>query len=173
MSRLDKFQLFAGILGLCADTIAITLFAESLGILGFPWSKVQLTEKAIEGNALLTVLIGFYSLTLIIWFLIRFERSRNHAIGDFARELMDLNEDQFVLLLISFIPVIGAGFLAWIRPTRTIFFFSIFIAFLPATLWIYTFSVQAMPALFLGLLNSMLISQYATFFAIVLDSFFN
>ncbi|MFZ5858865.1 MAG: hypothetical protein ACOYZ6_18715 [Chloroflexota bacterium] len=172
LSRLDKFSLITGVIGLVADTIAIGSFAYSLGLLGLPILG-EMTRESKDGNLLLTALIGFYSLTLIVWFLLRLERSRGHSDeADLAAEILDVSEDEVVMLGILFIPLIGPFFLGLVRPTRVIYFFTVFIAVLPTTLWIYTLSSQPWSALGIGLLVSLTVSQYSTFFALVLDRFF-
>ena len=74
LSPLDWFSLITGVLGLLADTIAIWAFAASLGLLMFPTGGNK-PEDATDGTLLLTAILGFYCLTLIVWFLIRFERA--------------------------------------------------------------------------------------------------
>lgn len=170
MSRLDKFQLITGIVGLVADTIAIGSFASSLGLIGLPQSS---PDPSSNGGLLLTAIIGFYSLALIIWFLIRLERSRQHNIGDIAQSLLGVHEEQVEVLVFALIPLVGAWSMTMLRPSRTIFLLAVFIAFFPTTLWIYALSAQAWLALGIGLLGSALLSQYSAFFAIVLDNFFH
>jgi uncharacterized membrane protein len=173
-SALDKFSLVTGIIGLVADTLAIGSFVYSLGLFALP-KGTQTT--APQGNLLLTAIVGFYSLTLIVWFLFRFERSRSHEEEvNSAHELVEFDSSfEANLTMLGFVlcPVIGSILLAMFRQTRIIFFLAIFIAFLPTTLWIYALSSQAWLALGIGLLGSATLSQYSTFFALILDQFFS
>ncbi|RMH33061.1 MAG: hypothetical protein D6694_15770 [Gammaproteobacteria bacterium] len=170
MSRLDKFQLYAGIVGLVADTIGIGTFLASLGLVKIPF--ISDFQDAPQGSFIIAALVGFYSLTLIVWFLIRFERQQHHN-NDLERlDLSILGYGGATAIFFCFIPLLGAGFMAYLEKIRIIFFLAIFIAFLPATLWIYAVSTQAWLALGSGLLISAIVSQYATFFALVLDNFF-
>ena len=174
LTALDKFSLATGIIGLVADTLAIGAFVYSLGLFAIPKEN---QVNAPQGNLLLTAIVGFYSLTLIVWFLFRFERSRAHTEEvESAHELVEFDtsiEANLVILGLILCPVIGSGFLAMLRETRVIFFLAIFFAFLPTTLWIYALTSQAWLALVIGLLGSATLSQYSTFFAVVLDKFFS
>ena len=115
MSKLDKFSLFTGIVGLFADTIAIGSFAASIGLFVIPNSAVK---GSTNGTLLVTGIIGFYSLALIIWFLVRLERARKPAAMDELHELLESEgEDAFGILLV-FIPLIGAFSLASYRSMR-------------------------------------------------------
>jgi len=168
LSPLDKFSLATGILGLGADTLAIGSFVYSLGLFAIPQEN---QVNAPQGNLLLTAIIGFYSLTLIVWFLFRFERSRSHEQEvNNAHELVEFDsgiEANLTMLGLFLCPVIGSIILAMFRETRVVFFLAIFIAFLPTTLWIYALSSQAWLALGIGLLGSATLSQYSTFFAVI------
>lgn len=174
LTALDKFSLTTGIIGLVADTLAIGSFIYSLGLFAIPKEN---QVSAPQGNLLLTAIVGFYSLTLIVWFLFRFERSRAHTEEvEGAHELVEFDtgvEANLVILGFILCPVIGSGFLATMRETRVIFFLAIFFAFLPTTLWIYALTSQAWLALGIGLFGSATLSQYSTFFAVVLDKFFS
>jgi hypothetical protein len=172
LSRLDKFSLITGIIGLAADTLAIGSFAASLGLLSLPSQSSTVSSTA--GNLLITAVVGFYSLTLIVWFLIRLERSRKHGeIGDLGQRILDLDEENAPVLALLLVPLLGPIFLCIARPTRIIFLLTVFIAFFPTTLWIYTLSASAWQACGFGFLGSMTISQFSTFFALVLDKFFH
>ena len=174
LTVLDKFSLTTGSIGLVADTLAIGSFIYSLGLFAIPKEN---QVSAPQGNLLLTAIVGFYSLTLIVWFLFRFERSRAHTEEvEGAHELVEFDtgvEANLVILGFILCPVIGSGFLATMRETRVIFFLAIFFAFLPTTLWIYALTSQAWLALGIGLFGSATLSQYSTFFAVVLDKFFS
>jgi hypothetical protein len=115
LSRLDKFSLITGVIGLVADTIAIGSFAYSLGLLGLPILG-EMSHESKDGNLLLTALVGFYSLTLIVWFLLRLERSRGHSDeADLAAEILDVDEGEVVMLGILFLPIIGPIFLGLVK----------------------------------------------------------
>jgi len=174
LSPLDRFSLATGIIGLVADTLAIGSFVYSLGLFALPHENQAV---APQGNLLLTAIVGFYSLALIVWFLFRFERSRSHVEEvDGAHELVEFDSSlEANLTVLGFVlcPIIGSILLAMFRETRIIFFLAIFIVFLPTTLWIYALSSQAWLALAIGLLGSATLSQYSTFFALILDQFFS
>lgn len=185
ITGLDKFSLFTGVIGLLADTIAIGTFVHSIGSF-FPGVTVAESSRPPEGGLLLTALIGLYSLTLLIWFLIRFERGRRlpNYKDDVRAFDLALGDSHDLALgdlggifgpppwVFTLIPVIGIAVLAWIEETRTIFFVASFLAFLPVTLWIYTLTSNLWLALGIGLLASAFLSQYSTFFALILDKFF-
>ncbi len=174
LTALDKFSLVTGIIGLVADTLAIGSFIYSLGLFAIP-KENQVNHP--QGNLLLTAIVGFYSLTLIVWFLLRFERSRAHTEEvESAHELIEFDagiEANLVILGFILCPVIGSGLLTMFRETRVVFFLAVFFAFFPTTLWIYALSSQAWLALGIGLFGSATLSQYSTFFAVVLDKFFS
>jgi len=171
VTGLDKFSLYTGVIGLVGDTIGIGTFAVGLMIPNLP--KPQ---HPPDGGLLITALLGFYFLTLIIWFLIRFERvKRQKRTGVIAEESFRAfdefsNQEGWGFMLF---PVLG-GILNMfvIDATVVLSFLSIFISFLPSTLWLYTLSMNPWLSLGLGLFVSAFISQYATFFALVLDKFF-
>ena len=168
MSRLDKFSLFTGIIGLISDTIAIGTFAVSVGLF-IPNFKI--ISGPPEGGLLLTAILGLYSLAMIVWYLLRLARAKGKMTAFGFDELIEDREWP-----LYFVPLLGA-FTAITVPAlavlRLIFFLALFFAFLPATLWIYVLSANIWIALIVGLLGSAFVSQYAIFFALVLDKFFN
>jgi len=170
LSGLDKFSLLCGSIGLIVDTIAIIGFS---GGLVLPYLPVP--NKTPNGGLLLTAFLGFYSLTLIIWFLIRFERAKREKRGlvnDLSfRALDSITEDSSWGLIL--IPGLGTIYMLFVEETTIVIsFLSVFISWLPATLWIYTLSTNPWLGIGIGLAASLVLSQYATWFALILDKFF-
>ncbi len=171
ITGLDKFSLFTGTVGLIGDTIGILAFAGGLIIPSQPKPVIP-----PEGGLLVTALLAFYFLTLLIWFLIRFERQkieiRTQKEFDSSYRSFDMlcaEDDQWGVILV---PLIGAFFAMSIEATKVMFFFSAFVAFLPTTLWIYVLSTNPWLALGTGILGGVFLAQYSTFFALILDKFF-
>ncbi len=170
VTGLDKFSLFTGVIGLVGDTIGILAFAGGLIIPSLPKPEVL-----PEGGLLITALMGFYFLTLIIWFLIRFERAKLESITGEELDITHRAFDDFVggsVWGFFLVPLMGTIFMMSDDETRVIFFFSVFISFLPVTLWIFTLSANPWLALGIGLFGGAFLSQYSTFFALILDKFF-
>ena len=78
MIRWDKiksrFALLAGIIGLVADMITI------LGTIGVSQilpstSNMRIVSGALDSLILITALVGLYSVTMIVWFLFRWQRT--------------------------------------------------------------------------------------------------
>lgn len=68
MNKLDKFTILTGSIGLGVDTITIVGFATGAGLV-IP--NVKGFDNTPGGVFLFTFLIGLYSLTMIVWFLLR------------------------------------------------------------------------------------------------------
>ena len=81
----------------------------------------------------------------------------------------------FSLVHLFFIlsPIIGMLPSFEIPSARVIFWLATFIALLPTTLWLYLLSAQLWIGCGVGLLVSLLLGQYSTYFALVLDKFFD
>jgi hypothetical protein len=171
ITGLDKFSLFGGGIGLIADTIGIAIFAHGLFVPSLPKPNIP-----PEGGLLITALLEFYFLSLIIWFMIRFERAKAEAI---TGEELDIDHRTFDDVTLGFgwgvilVPLIGVIIAALYEDTRVIFFLSIFISFLPVTLWIFILTTNPWMALGIGIFGGAFLSQYATFFALILDKFFH
>ena len=67
-----------GGIGLTADMITI-LGTISVGRIMPEVSNTVIVTPALDTILLITALVGFYSLTLIIWFLFRWRRSRQET----------------------------------------------------------------------------------------------
>jgi hypothetical protein len=166
INGLDKFSLFGGSIGLLVDTSAIIGLARGLIIPNIPKPV-----SPPEGGLLITALLGFYFLGLLIWFLIRFERAKRNP--NFEKDHRAFDElRQHADWEICLIPILGVFGLMKEETTQVILFLSVFIAFLPVTLWIYALTSTIGASLFTGLFASILFAQYATFFAMTLDKFF-
>lgn len=183
VTGLDKFSLFGGGLGLIADTIGIFIFARDL-FLPNQFDAVQANWSPSEGGLFMTALLGLYFMTLLMWFLIRLERSKLEVMtGEVldpeyraydqltSEDLLGKEENSAPILLVPFLGVFYAVFMADV--TRVIFFLLVFMSFLPAALWIFALTANPWLALGVGLFASAFLSQYATFFALILDKFFH
>ncbi len=170
----ERFDLFTGVIGLVADTIAI-LGAIGAGFIMPTFSNMRIVSAALDTLVLFTALLGLYSLTMIVWFLFRWRRSKQEEKTFGFDELYSFQsiEGTISYLLFCLLPIIGAFGSAVILPSmRVIFWFAVFISLLPTIFWFYLLSGQAAIASIGGILGSFAISQYATFFALVLDRFF-
>jgi hypothetical protein len=177
MARWDKFKarfdLYTGVIGLIADTITI------LGVIGAELilpsiSYTRIVGAALDSLILLTAFVGLYSLTMIVWFLFRRQRAEQTTKTFGFDELCDEPESSPVFnVMMSLIPVLGAFFsMLSLHSVRVIFWLAVFISLLPTALWLYLLSAQVWVSCIGGLLGSFILSQYASFFALVLDKFF-
>ena len=178
MTRWDKFKerfdLFTGVIGLVTDTIAI-LGAIGAGFIMPTFSNVRIVSAALDTLILFTALLGLYSLTMIVWFLFRWRRSKQETKTFGFDELYRFQNLDYTIsyLLFCLLPILGAfGSVLYLSSMRVIFWFAVFISLFPTTFWFYLLSGQALFAFIGGVLGSFIISQYATFFALVLDKFF-
>jgi len=167
------FALYTGVIGLVADTITI------LGAIGAELilpsvSNVRIVGAALDSLILITALVGLYSLTMIVWFLFRRKRAEQEIKTFGFDELHHEPESSPVEnVILSLIPMFGAFIsMLSLQSIRTIFWLAVFISLLPTTLWIYLLSTQVWISCIGGMLGSFVLSQYATFFALVLDKFF-
>lgn len=172
ITGLDKFSLFGGIIGLAADTIGIATSARGLFIPTLPKP-----DTPPEAALLITAVLGLYFLTLLIWFLIRFERNKIELLVKEELDVAIRTYDQISpqdssIVSALLIPLIGVILIVVREETRVIFFLSVFISFLPVTLWIFTLTANPWLALGIRLFGGAFLSQYATFFALILDKFF-
>lgn len=152
LSKLDNFFLISGVLGLFADTVAlIEIFRRG----GLTISGNPSVNEISEFSLILTAFFGIYSLTLLIWFLIR----------NFKNNIF-VNDEYSTLA----VPLLGMFSLIIYMPD--IYFLSVFIAWLPSSIWIFAVSQTAYLAVLYGLLISLGISQYSVFFSLILESFF-
>jgi hypothetical protein len=170
------WSLILGSIGLAADMITI-LGTISVGRIMPAVSNVVLVTPALETILLLTALVGFYSLTLIVWFLFRWRRSRQEIKTFGFDELWEgfgSGSDNWVDHIVFILsPILGMLPSFSIPSARIIFWLATFIALLPTTLWLYLLSAQLWVGCGVGLLTSLLLGQYATYFALVLDKFFD
>jgi len=105
---------------------------------------------------------------MIVWFLFRWQRT-GQEIKTFGFDEVFADPEGLTYL----IPVIGAiaGLIAY-TSVRVVFWLAVFISLLPTSLWLYLNTGQIWLGCFAGLLGSFILAQYATFFALVLDKFF-
>jgi hypothetical protein len=181
MNKLDKFTILTGSIGLVGDTITILGFAAGAGLV-IP--NVKGFQETPGGVFLFTGLIGLYSLTMIVWFLLRrkllnpetamlgFDELPIHRTYDPWGKL-EGEKDSTIELVLNLFPIVGAfpHILAY-RSARVIFWIAVFISLFPSIFWIYLWSSEALSAAAMGLFISFLLSQYSTFFALALDKFF-
>lgn len=170
----DNFQLFTGVTGLIADTIAILGFIGA-GVVLPSVSGIGIAKAALDALILLTAILGLYSLTMIVWFLFRRRRSRQKSktFGFDELCLQSFPGTPATNILFSLIPMFGTFFgILSLNSVRVIFWLGVFIALLPTTLWFYLVSGQASTGCLIGVFGSFFLAQYATFFALVLDKFF-
>lgn len=178
MTRWEKFKthypLYTGVIGLVADTITI------LGAIGVAQilphvSSTTITSPTFESLLLITALVGLYSLTMIVWFLFRWKRAKQEIKTFGLDELYQdsMGSTSLFNVMFALIPVFGPfnGMLS-LRSVRLIFWLAVFVSLFPTTLWLFLLTTQALISCGSGLLGSFLLSQYATFFALVLDRFF-
>lgn len=178
MIKWDKvktdFALFAGVIGLTADTITI-LGTIGVGRILPSVSNTRIASTALDSVLLITALVGLYSLTMIVWFLFRWKRAKQETKTFGLDDLYHEPEPSSPVfnIIFSLFPIVGpfTGMLT-LRSVRTIFWLAIFIALLPTTLWLYLLTTQVWISCGVGFLGSFLLAQYATFFALVLDKFF-
>jgi hypothetical protein len=183
MNKLDKFTILTGSTGLVADTITIVGFATGAGLVV---PNVKGFDSTPGGVFLFTGLIGFYSLTMIVWFLFRrkllnpetamfgFDELSVQKYRDFENyRWVELTRDSAWELIYNLIPVFGT-FLHIIahKSARVIFWIAVFVSLFPSIFWIYLLSSNALSAALLGTGISYLLAQYSTFFALALDKFF-
>jgi len=172
ITGLDRFSLLSGVIGLIVDIGAIIGLAGGLVIPNLP-----VPEKIPAGGMLITAFLGFYSLTLIVWFLIRFERAKREKlemIDSTSNRLFDsINEAMEGVVGILLIPLIGTWLIFFVYETMATSFLSVFISWLPVALWIYVSTSDPWLGVGVGLVVSIFFSQYATWFALVLDKFFH
>ena len=170
----DRFDLYTGIIGLVADTITI-LGAIGVELILPSVANTRITGAALDSLILLTAFFGLYSLTMITWFLFRRQRAEQTTKTFGLDELYNEpdGESPVFNVMFSLIPVIGP-FLSMLslRSVRVIFWLAVFISLLPTALWLYLISAQVWIGFIAGVLGSFILSQYATFFALVLDKFF-
>jgi len=174
ITGLDKFSLFGGTIGLIVDITAIIGLAK-----GLIFPNLPIPKEIPTGGLLLTAFLGFYSLTLIIWFLIRFERSKREKLGVLDKNntsirTIDLIDSQMTdSVTILLVPLLGTFFVFFaVFDTMIISFLSVFISWLPVALWLYALQMNPFLAIGGGLIVSMFLSQYAIWFALILDKFF-
>ena len=185
MNKLDKFTVLTGSIGLVGDTITIVGFATGAGLV-IP--NVKGFDQTPGGVFLFTGLIGIYSLTMVIWFLLRRkllnpetamlgfdELSVRRFVPDaysFFRKV-DEPEDSAWELIFNLLPIIGAfPHIIAHKSARVIFWIAVFISLFATIFWLYLLSSQVLVAAIAGVFLSFLLSQYSTFFALALDKFF-
>jgi hypothetical protein len=144
MTRWDKFKerfgLFTGVIGLVADTIAI-LGAIGAGFIMPSFSNMRIVSAALDTLILFTLLLGLYSLTMIVWFLFRWRRFKQEERTFGFDELYRFEglDSKIAYLLFCLLPIVGAfGSVVVLPSMRVIFWFAVFISLLPATFWFYT-----------------------------------
>lgn len=170
MNKLDKFTILTGSIGLVGDTITIIGFGVGAGRIV---PSVKGFDTVPGETLLLTGLIGFYSLTMVIWFLFR-RKLLNPDTRTFGFDELqkDSRGDESVSELMSNLIPFGGAFLHIIahRSARVIFWLAVFVSLFPTTLWL-SLQFDALTGCAFGILLSFLLSQYSTFFALVLDKF--
>ena len=138
-------------------------------------TSVKIVSSAFDTLVLLTAVIGTYSLTLIVWFLFRWRRAQQDTKVFGLDELyhQPYSFSPTFNIMFSLVPLFGPfGGMITHPSIRTIFWLAVFISLLPTTLWLYLVTAQIWIGCGAGLIGCFLISQYATFFALVLDRFF-
>ncbi len=180
LSGLDKFAIVTGVIGLFADTIAIVGFATGAGLI-IP--NVQGFSTTPDGILLITGLGGLYSLTMIVWFMLR-RKPLNPETKMFGldsllhppwekKQAFDTEPSEVQNLIVCLIPFFGPFFTYFANiSARVIFWIGYFFSLLPCVLWLYLSSTSAWIGFLGGVFVSFLLAQYSTFFALVLDKFF-
>lgn len=171
-------KLIVGIIGLTADIITI-LGTISVGRVLPITSNTIIIPPVLDLILLGTILLGFYSLTMIVWFLFQWRRSRQatktFGFDEFWERIKKNSEgDSFTWTFITalcFLPLIGVYVHISSPSARIIFWLATFVALIPTTLWVYLYTGQLGMGCGGGLLSSVFLAQYSTYFALVLDKF--
>mgnify|MGYP000462791488 CR=1 FL=1 len=183
MTKLDRFTLLTGSVGLIGDTITILTFVGA----GLIFPNLTGFENTPSGVLLFTGLVGLYSLTMLIWFMLRRKQLNPTAsqLGfdelqvrtyDARRYLSDepiiRTKDSALELVLNLVPFFGAfPHILNHKSARVIFWIAVFISLFPTVFWLYLLTANALTAGILGGALSFLLAQYSTFFALALDKF--
>jgi hypothetical protein len=170
----ESSTVIIGGVGLIADTITIVGAIIAAHIRPIV-SGTSIVRPALDVVLLTTLLIGLYSLTMIVWYLFRRRRLKQDAKQFGLDDIYELDPSAGPVygIIVSLVPVIGPFFgMITLVSARNVFWLAFFIALLPTTLWLYLFTISTGVSCTIGLLGSFVLAQYATFFALVLDKFF-
>jgi hypothetical protein len=172
MNNLDKFTILTGSIGLIGDTIAIVGFATAAGLV-IP--NVKGFDQTPGGVFLFTGLVGFYSLTMVVWFLFR-RKQLNPETKRFGfdelqiRQILNVwgryegEEDSATELTLNLIPIFGAfRHILANKSARVIFWIAVFISLFPAVFWLYLWFSQALVATIAGLFLCFLLHSIQRF----------